>query len=445
MLHFFRNCFVSAESHHPIHFSAHPLPFSTRRPHRSPNFYVVRIAELCKLLFPVEASRLFLSGRATCRSGRKVYTLFKKEQTHNFVDRTSPIRQLNLTMSASAPTAASTTKRRVRRARTIITAPMPRDGRVQNDMANALILDAQLKRLIDRQRHAIARMTDDVEVIRRFRFDGLKWPAWSDLENSWWFREQAGSAAGSTPAAPLMRQGSVLGRAPPTGSRRWCYHFGSDRIAHVIKLDWQEITTTTVAAIFDAWQNESALKLTTGLGECMRECAPRRKAVRKELDPILLHVWNLRHLIEEHIRRHCVAADAWKLEYQECGHVEVPPLRITARDIFPMTEHEAQVLQRRPQFANLLHRDFLQQHYDVAAPRRAAATEETKEEQEEEEDEPPATAAPTRAYGQPGVVRPFQFRDDRSFLSNVTPNYNSADDDDDNDNNQDEAKMDTSA
>ena len=454
MLHSFRNCIVSAETHHTSPVSAHPLPCSTRRPHHRP-----LAARTC--MSP--GSRNSLSSRSIWKqvaffsaegrpSERKVYSFCRKEQTHNFVVRTSLIRPLNLTiMSASAPTAAfTTTKRRVRRARTIITAPLPRDGRVQNDMANALLLDAQLTRLIDRQRHAIARITDSIPIIRRFRFDGLKWPSCYDLEHSWWFH-----AAATPTAVPRMRRGSVLARAPPTGTRRWCYHIESHRIAHVIKLDWQEITTTTVADVFSAWQNESALKQTAGLGECMRECAPRRKAVRKELDPILLHVWNLRHLIEEHIRRHCMAADAWKLEYHEGGLVEVPPLRITARDIFPMTEHEAQVLQRRPQFANLLHRDFVQQHYYDAVPRAAAAaTEETKEEEEEEEaDEPaaaalpattPATAAPARTYGQPGVVRPFLFRDDRSILSNVTPDYNSDDADDDNDN-QDEAKMDTSA
>ena len=337
----------------------------------------------------------------------------------------------------SAPPAST----RRRRARTILTAPRSHD-------AGQLVLDAHLKRLMDRQRHALARMTDEIQVIRRFQFDGVRMEPSHKPEDCWWFREAA--SAGSTTGA-VMRQGSVLGRGPPTGTRRWCYYFSVEPIARVVKLDWQEITTVMVAAIFDAWEHESALKQTAGLGECMRECAPRRKAVREVVEPVLLHVWSLRLLIDEHVHRHCQAANAWQLAYKESGLVQVPPLRITARDLFPVTEHEAQVLQRRPHFANLLYREFMQQQYPPAVPAAAAAAAEQEEQEEQDEQkeeqaaEPapavtkPATAAPVPVYGMPGVVRPF--RDDRNFLSSVTPDYNDSEDDDEGE----EVTMDTSA
>ena len=312
--------------------------------------------------------------------------------------------------------------KRSRRARTVITAPLP-SGRAHNDIANALMLDAQLKRLMDRQRHAIARMTDQVQLIHRFRFDGHYLPPFRKPENCWWFREKVDRAGGA--GGVVICQGSVLGRGPSAGTRRWCYQFDFERVAHVIKLNWHEITTASLSSIFNEWQNESALKQ-TGLGDCMRECAPRRKAVREQLDPIILHVWNLRQLIEEHVRSHSEATDAWKLSYNEHGCVQLPPLRITSRDIFPMTEHEAQVLQRRPHFADLMHREFMQR-LDASSG-----------------EEPTAVSAPVAAAAAAAAAASSirSFHDDRSILSSVTSDYNSVDEEEEAEETEEE-KMDT--
>ena len=187
-------------------------------------------------------------------------------------------------------------------------------------------------------------------------------------------------------------------------------------MADVIKFDWREITTTSLHSIFEAWSNDSALQQ-MGLGDCMQECAPRRRAVREQLDPIVLYVWNLRQLAQEHVRSHCVASNAWRLSYNEYGRVRVPPLRITAGDIVPLTEHEANVLHRRPHFAQLLYRDFMQRHS--------------------------AAEQPASAEGEAVAPTSDGFHDDRSILSNLTPDYDS-DEEAEHEDSGEEQKMDVS-
>src|SRR5205814_5228433 len=120
--------------------------------------------------------------------------------------------------------------------------------------------------------------------IERYRFDGHQLLPHQKPLDCWWFNDKADGTV-------VIHQGSVLGRGPSTGTRRWCYQFVSLPLAEIVKIDWQEITTTVLFDIFKAWSNDSALNQ-MGLGDCIRECAPRRKAVRDLHDPVILNVWN---------------------------------------------------------------------------------------------------------------------------------------------------------
>ena len=263
--------------------------------------------------------------------------------------------------------------------------------------AHELVLAAHLKRLLDRQRHAIARLPGEVQLIERFKFDGRRLPSLYRPEECWWFCKN--SAAGGSSVE--MRCG-LAGRGPPVGTRRWCYRFTSTSLAQLFQVDWHDITADALLDIFEAWSHDSALKV-TGLDGCIRECAPRQKA-REQLDPITLHVWNLLQLAQQHVGRYCEPSVAWQLSYAENGRARVPPLRMSPRDIFPVTEHESQILLRRPHLAALLHHAFLQ----------ALASEADTVGEEEVTAAIDRPVAPERSFG-----------DDRSVLSNVTPDYDS--------------------
>jgi len=243
--------------------------------------------------------------------------------------------------SSSHPTASPRIKRRRRAA-----LPLPSlhpDHSLANDAAEALA-QAHLNRLIDRVRHALPSMSEMVNVCRRFRFNGTALPPHIRPENCWWFIHGEDDA----PAIYQSRPSS----GPPRGVRRTCYTYESVALGSIFHINWQDITAATVLQIFHSWNHQSTLR-TSGLDAILAECTSRSRA-SEEGSSLTLHIWGLSVLAQGHVEREMEAAHAWQMTYDPQGKAVLPPWRIPDHCIVPMTEHEVQLLLRRPMLSYTL-------------------------------------------------------------------------------------------
>jgi len=243
--------------------------------------------------------------------------------------------------SSSHPTAPPRIKRRRRAA-----LPLPSlhpDHLLANDAAEALA-QAHLHRLLDRVRHALPSMSEMVNVCRRFRFDGISLPPRVQPENCWWFMQGEDESHVVYVCKPS---------GPPRGVRRTCYTYESVALRSIFQMDWQDITAATVLRIFHSWNHQSALR-TSGVDAVLAECTSRSRALG-ERESLTLHIWGLSVLAHGHVEREMEVARAWQLTYNAEGMAVLPPWRISESCIVPMTDHEVQLLLRRPMLSHALH------------------------------------------------------------------------------------------
>jgi hypothetical protein len=214
------------------------------------------------------------------------------------------------------------------------------------DDAIMLLAQAHLDRLIDRVRHALPKMTEMVHVCRRFRFNGIALPSHIRPDNCWWFTQGEGDAHVVVQYKPS--------RGPPRGIRRMCYTFVQVALGRVFQIDWQEITAAVVLRIFQ-WFNYQTSLYESGLDAVVAECSSRTRVPPADQGSALtLHILDLPKLAQSHVEHMMEESRAWQLEYDSQGMAVLPPWRVPQECIHLMTEHEVQMLLRRPKLSHIM-------------------------------------------------------------------------------------------
>ncbi len=260
--------------------------------------------------------------------------------------------------------------------------------------AAELLAQAHLDRLHDRVRHALPSLSDTVGVCRRFRFNGDALPPHIRPNNCWWFTQ-----SGDDPPTFQCKPS----RGPPRGVRRTCYTHEEVALSSIFQIDWQDITAVSVLQSFAWWNYQTSLR-GSGLDVVLAECTSRPRAPPSdEESPMTLHIWDLPNLARGHVERVMEESGAWQLTYDAHRMAVLPPWRIPDQCTLLMTEHEAQLLLRRPKLSHIMrvaHALIASRQWDTIVAGVDGLAPALEQSQEAEVD---------------------NFRDDNSVLSDVTP------------------------
>ena len=324
-----------------------------------------------------------------------------------------------LSSSAAAAAEAVPARPLKRRRRIALPPPLPEGGDDEDVMEREvqtvnMLAQAHLDRLRDRIRHTIRNMPLEVktDMIWRFSFDGVALPGNVKPNKCWWFKKGRGDSRAIYQSDPI--------NGPPRGIRRTCYALFTDAsLRTFLQIDWQNVTAQSVLQIF-ARCNQQSVLVATGLEEVLAECTSRPRAPLQFGSPLTLHIWDFINLAQQYAKSVMDPLRSWELTYPNNfgGQAFLPPWRIPNECIVPLTEHEAQRLLRRPSLGHILrvvHNLRLSGQWEeverMAEPSGEVVEQNPEEEGAEEEEE----------KKQPMTPRD-NFRDDRSYFSNVTPN-----------------------